>query len=80
MQWGLPKGILKDIWAVVAGDEGRLTADQFLQCLYLMDNAKRVIGSEASHIKHCTGGLTVWATSPQTTCVIPVRTQQTVQD
>eukprot|EP00891_Asterochloris_glomerata_P006112 jgi/Astpho2/6112/Aster-04057 len=41
MQWGLPKGILKDIWAVVAGDEGRLTADQFVQCLYLMDNAKR---------------------------------------
>ena len=56
MQWGLPKGILKDIWAGGAGDEGRLTADQFVPGLYLMDNAKRVIGNEASHIKHCTGG------------------------
>ena len=56
MQWGLPKGILKDIWAVVAGDEGRLTADQFVQCLYLMDNAKRVSGREEPRSKHCPGG------------------------
>ena len=73
MQWGLPKGILKDIWAVVAGDEGRLTADQFVQCLYLMDNAKRVSGSEASHSKHRTEGLTVLAASPRNTCATPVR-------
>lgn len=42
MQWGLPKGTLKDVWAAVAGDEGYLSQHQFVQCLYLMDNAKRV--------------------------------------
>ena len=42
MQWGLPKGTLKDVWATVAGDEGYLSQQQFVQCLYLMDNAKRV--------------------------------------
>ena len=42
MQWGLPKGTLKDVWAAVAGDEGYLSQQQFVQCLYLMDNAKRV--------------------------------------
>ena len=42
MQWGLPKGTLKDVWAAVAGDEGSLSQQQFVQCLYLMDNAKRV--------------------------------------
>lgn len=43
MQWGLPKGTLKDVWAAVAGDEGFLSQQQFVQCLYLMDNAKRGI-------------------------------------
>jgi len=42
MQWGLPKGTLKDVWAAVAGDQGYLSQQQFVQCLYLMDNAKRV--------------------------------------
>ena len=42
MQWGLPKGTLKDVWATVAGDEGYLSQQQFVQCLYLMDNAKKV--------------------------------------
>lgn len=42
MQWGLPKGTLKDVWGLVAGDEGFLNQHQFVQCLYLMDNAKRV--------------------------------------
>jgi hypothetical protein len=41
MQWGLGKGVLKDVWDAVAGDEGRLNAQQFLGCLYLMDLAKR---------------------------------------
>ena len=41
MQWGLPKAILKDIWEVVAGDEGRLTQRQFIGCIYLMELAKR---------------------------------------
>ena len=41
MQSGLPKHILKDIWAVVAGDVGRLTMPQFLSCMYLLDLAKR---------------------------------------
>ena len=48
MQWGLPKGNLKDIWAVVAGDNGQLTEQQFLACLYLMDQAKRGIPPPAS--------------------------------
>ncbi|DBB00571.1 TPA: hypothetical protein ACH3X3_002269 [Trebouxia sp. C0006] len=43
MQWGLPKGTLKDVWAAVAGDQGYLSQQQFVQCLYLMDNAKRGI-------------------------------------
>jgi hypothetical protein len=43
MQWGLPKELLKEIWEVVAGDEGQLTCQQFLACLYLMDNAKKGI-------------------------------------
>ena len=66
MQWGLPKGILKDIWAIVAGDEGRLTADQFVQCLYLMDNAKRVSGSISP--KQSMGGASSLAASPQARC------------
>ena len=41
MQWGLPKATLKDVWQVVAGNEGRLAQHQFVQCLYLMDQAKR---------------------------------------
>jgi len=41
MQWGLPKELLKEIWEIVAGDEGRLSQAQFLSCLYLMDLAKR---------------------------------------
>lgn len=38
---GLGKGVLKDVWAAVAGNEGRLSAPQFLACLYLMDLARR---------------------------------------
>ena len=41
MHWGLPKDVLKSIWEVVAGDEGRLTQGQFVSCIYLMDLAKR---------------------------------------
>ena len=41
MQSGLPKHVLKDVWAVVAGDEGRLNLAQFLGCMYLLDQAKR---------------------------------------
>ena len=48
MQWGLPKGTLKDVWGIVAGDEGFLNQHQFVQCLYLMDNAKRVCPSIAT--------------------------------
>lgn len=40
MQWGLPKATLKDIWELVAGDEGRLTQRQFVSCIYLMELAK----------------------------------------
>lgn len=41
MQWGLDKGVLKSIWDVVAGNAGHLSQDQFIKCVYLMDNAKR---------------------------------------
>ena len=41
MQWGLPKATLKDIWEVVAGDEGRLTQQQFVSYIYLMERAKK---------------------------------------
>lgn len=41
MQWGLAKGVLKEVWEVVAGNEGRLNQQQFLGCLYLMDLARR---------------------------------------
>ncbi|KAK9791341.1 hypothetical protein WJX73_000496 [Symbiochloris irregularis] len=40
-RWGLPKATLKDVWQVVAGNDGRLSQQQFVQCLYLMDQAKR---------------------------------------
>ena len=40
MQWGLPKATLKDLWELVAGDEGRLTQRQFVSCIYLMERAK----------------------------------------
>ena len=53
MQWGLPKGTLKDVWGLVAGDEGFLNQHQFVQCLYLMDNAKRVGCLDA--LQTCTG-------------------------
>eukprot|EP00884_Botryococcus_braunii_P008864 jgi/Botrbrau1/1797/Bobra.0217s0048.1 len=41
LSWNLPKTVLKDIWAVVAGDNGELTEQQFIACLYLMDLARR---------------------------------------
>ena len=40
MRSGLSKQLLKDIWDVVAGDEGALNRHQFIQCLYLIDCAK----------------------------------------
>jgi len=39
MRCGLPKGALKDIWDVVAGDEGHLNRHQFIQCMYLIECA-----------------------------------------
>ena len=41
MQWGLDKAVLRDIWSAVAGGAGHLNGTQFVQCLYLMDLAKR---------------------------------------
>jgi hypothetical protein len=43
LQSGLGKGVLKDVWAAVAGDEGRLSQPQFVACLYLMELARRGI-------------------------------------
>ena len=42
IQWGLGQGVLREIWALVAGDSGQLSTSQFISCLYLMDNAKQV--------------------------------------
>ena len=42
IQWGLGRELLREIWALVAGDAGQLSTQQFITCLYLMDNAKQV--------------------------------------
>ena len=42
IQWGLGRELLREIWALVAGDSGQLSTPQFISCLYLMDNAKQV--------------------------------------
>lgn len=43
LQWGLGQAVLKEIWNVAAGaNVGQITAQQFVTCIYLMDNAKRV--------------------------------------
>lgn len=47
LSWNLPKTVLKDIWAVVAGDNGELTEQQFVACLYLMDLARRGVSPPA---------------------------------
>ena len=38
---GLSKAHLKDIWAAVAGDQGDLTRQHFIQAAYLIDHARR---------------------------------------
>ena len=43
MRWGLPKAVLKDIWALVAGERGQLSQREWLACLYLMDLAAQGI-------------------------------------
>lgn len=42
MEWGLPKEVLREIWALVAGQQGQLDARQFISCVYLMDSVKKV--------------------------------------
>eukprot|EP01026_Neomeris_dumetosa_P081451 TRINITY_DN91576_c0_g1_i3.p1 TRINITY_DN91576_c0_g1~~TRINITY_DN91576_c0_g1_i3.p1 ORF type:complete len:261 (+),score=43.33 TRINITY_DN91576_c0_g1_i3:263-1045(+) len=41
MRWGLPRETLKSMWGLVAGDAGELDSQQFVQCLYLMEQIKR---------------------------------------
>ena len=41
MQSGLSKSALKSIWDVVAGNEGALNRHQFIQCMYLIECAKK---------------------------------------
>lgn len=41
MQWGLGREVLREIWALVAADSGQLSTQQFISCIYLMDNAKQ---------------------------------------
>lgn len=53
MQWGLPKSTLKDVWQIVAGNEGKLTQQQFVQCLYLMDLAKQVCLHALTELSCC---------------------------
>ncbi|KAG2497057.1 hypothetical protein HYH03_005055 [Edaphochlamys debaryana] len=40
-QSGLDKAVLRDIWSLVAGTEGRLSGPQFVASMYLMEMAKR---------------------------------------
>ncbi|GMH40613.1 hypothetical protein BSKO_08517 [Bryopsis sp. KO-2023] len=40
---GVDRSVLKMIWATVAGNEGFLRKDNFIKCLYLIENAKRGI-------------------------------------
>ena len=42
MAWGLPKEVLREIWALVAGSQGQLDKHQFVSALYLMDSVKKV--------------------------------------
>ncbi len=42
MEWGLPKEVLREIWALAAGQQGQLDARQFISCVYLMDSVKKV--------------------------------------
>ncbi len=41
LQSGLDKAVLRDIWTVVAGAEGRLSQQQFVASMYLQEQAKR---------------------------------------
>jgi hypothetical protein len=41
LQWGLEKVVLRDVWSAVAGNSGRLSQEQFVRCLHLMDCVKR---------------------------------------
>ena len=40
MRSGLPKSSLKEIWDLVAGEQGQLNRHQFVQCLYLIECVK----------------------------------------
>lgn len=41
MEWGLPKEVLREVWALVAGNQGQLDKHQFVSALYLMDSVKK---------------------------------------
>ncbi len=41
LQSGLDKAVLRDIWTLVAGTEGRLSQQQFVASVYLQDLARR---------------------------------------
>jgi hypothetical protein len=41
MAWGLPKEVLREVWALVAGSQGQLDKHQFVSALYLMDSVKK---------------------------------------
>jgi hypothetical protein len=43
MAWGLPKEVLREVWALVAGSQGQLDKHQFVSALYLMDSVKKVL-------------------------------------
>lgn len=41
LQSGLDKAVLRDVWTLVAGAEGRLSQQQFVASMYLQELAKR---------------------------------------
>lgn len=42
MRAGVDRMILKHIWSIVTGDADKLNKEQFVKCLYLIGNAKKV--------------------------------------
>lgn len=49
MQWNLPQDDLSQIWDLAAGEDGRVSKEQFVNCLYLMD-MKRKGATMPSHL------------------------------
>lgn len=67
MQWGLPKGVLRNTWNLVAGNLGQLDARQFISCVYLMDMVKKVL----VHVLYAMSCSLIRPSPTKTSSVIP---------